>query len=54
MSGVEFHPPANHLDRNTPLDFAVEFAVLGIRMLFESNSRAVIQAVEEAFGTWGA
>lgn len=52
MSGVEFHPPANHLYRNTPLDFAVEFAVLGIRVLFESNSRAVIQAAEESFGVW--
>ncbi len=49
---VPFDPLANPLFRNAKLAHGAELPVLGRRVVFESNSSAVLEAVDRSFGTW--
>ncbi|MEP7001945.1 MAG: hypothetical protein ABI969_15765 [bacterium] len=49
---VDFIPTADPLLRHPRLEYSVEFCVLGLRTLFESNSQYVIDVVGETFGGW--
>ncbi|MEO8621100.1 MAG: hypothetical protein ABI625_08535, partial [bacterium] len=51
---VDFIPTSDPLLRHPRLEYSAEFRVLGIRTLFESNSRYVIGVVGDAFGAWRA
>lgn len=51
---VDFTPVSDTLLRAPLLDHAVELPMLGIRTRFESNSRHVIETIEQAFGGWKA
>jgi hypothetical protein len=51
---VDFIPVLDPLLRNPRLEYAVTLPVLGITTRFESNSRHVIQTVEQSFGKWRA
>jgi hypothetical protein len=49
---VDFIPTPDPLLRNPRLEHATELPVLGMATRFESNSRHVIDTVEQAFGGW--
>ena len=49
---VPFDPLADPLVRNEKLAHGTELPVLGRRVVFESNSSAVLEAVDRSFGTW--
>lgn len=47
-----FDPLADPLVRNQKLAHGTELPVLGRRVVFESNSSAVLEAVDRSFGAW--
>ena len=49
---VPFDPLAGPLFHNAKLAHDVELPVLGRRVLFQSNSSAVLEAVDRSFGSW--
>ena len=49
---VPFDPLADSLVRNEKLAHGAELPVLGRRVVFESNSSAVLEAVDRSFGSW--
>lgn len=49
---VDFLPTADALGRHARLDYSAELEILGIEARFQSNSRFVLDIVEEAFGAW--
>ena len=49
---VEFERAAGPLSRDVVLRHVVELPVVGIPVRFETNSRTVLDAVEESFGRW--
>lgn len=53
-SPVDFLPVGDPLAHDTRLAYATTLAVLGIETTFTSNSRYVLDVVEEAFGVWRA
>ncbi len=54
MSEIQFDRPGDPLYRGAPLSHVVELPVLGILVRFETNSEAVMTAVERTFGGWRA
>ena len=49
---VPFDALADPLFRNAKLARGAELPVLGRRVVFESNSPAVLDAVDRSFGSW--
>jgi hypothetical protein len=49
---VDFLPARDLLLRDAPLAYVIDVPVLGIETRFASNSRFVINLVEETFGGW--
>ncbi len=49
---VPLDPLADPLFRNAKLAHGAELPVLGRRVVFESNSSAVLEAVDRSFGSW--
>lgn len=52
VPNVLFDPLGDRLVRNQKLSHGTELPVLGRRVVFESNSSAVLEAVDRSFGTW--
>jgi hypothetical protein len=52
MREISFDRPDDPLYRSAPLSHVVELPVLGMRTRFETNSQAVMMAVERTFGGW--
>ena len=54
IDDVDFIPVRDPLLRNPALDYDMTLPVLGLPTRFESNSRHVIETVDQAFGYWRA
>jgi hypothetical protein len=49
---VDFVPVTDPLFRDPPLDHHLELPILGLTTRFETNSRYVLDVIEECFGMW--